>query len=80
MLVVPIRAPEAVGVEKIKEGRSVIASVMPIGVVQCINKLGLGDDGEPPVFDADDEANLVDLCKQASGRSPSPRPRSYHDC
>ena len=49
-----------------------VASTMPIGVVQCINKLGLGEDGEPPVFDADDEVNLADLCKQASYRNHNP--------
>ena len=38
----------------------------PIGVVQCINKLGRGVAGKPPVFSHEDESTLGDFCQQLS--------------
>ena len=59
MLVMPIRSMQSSGGQMMLGGK-------PIGVVQCINKLGRGVAGKPPVFSHEDESTLGDFCQQLS--------------
>ena len=66
MLVIPIRGADTLGIDGVKEGKSIITASAPIGVVQCINKLGSREDGEAPYFTNEDEENLGEFCRQTA--------------